>query len=72
MDHSLTRKDFANIRKAILDSSDRYEKVRFSNGEIHAYACPMINSTQDGWAFIGHLYDYETKGLAGIGIHQED
>ena len=72
MNHSLTRKDFAKIRKAVLDHDSRYEKVKFKNGEIHAYASPMVNSNQDGWAFIGYLYDFETKGLAGIGIYGQD
>lgn len=63
----MDRKLAKQIRQAVINQQRDVGKVRFKNGEIHAYG-RMPNSTTVGWWFVGYVYDVETKGLRGIGL----
>ncbi len=58
----MDRKLAKQVRQILLDKYRGVEKVRFRNGEVHAYG-QMPNTNIDGWYFICWVQDLEIKGI---------
>ena len=56
----MDRKLAKQVRQILLDRGA--EKVRFRNGECHAYGI-MKNTNQEGWYFVCWVQDLEIKGI---------